>query len=236
MSAKTEHNQTAGAPVKRLQGTITSFVEGREFCFARGEDGQSYFVHRRSLRRHGDWKQIEMETLIRFEPYPGRKGLEARDVDVADRNHAIWSLPTEMVVTRNPEPRRGRVFHVVGELEFGDRDLEDAKAMLVRKSRELGANAVLGMKYSKGTGSEGNYRYTVHYFSGRPAIIAEARPTFDSAGCADSLAGVEAAADELQRRYEAYLKKLRFWRRVKQAVMAVMLLTIVWLFLAVAGS
>jgi hypothetical protein len=82
----------------------------------------------------------------------------------------------------------------------------------------LGANALLGLHYSKSSGQNGNYRFTVHNFTARPAIVMLRRMTSDLAAAEASERRRQILASTLEdghREYRAHLKWLVAERRRK---------------------
>lgn len=55
----------------------------------------------------------------------------------------------------------------------GSGNPDDTKGALKGLARSIGANSVIYMNYQKTTGSSGNYNFTVHNFTGRPALIGK---------------------------------------------------------------
>ena len=56
---------------------------------------------------------------------------------------------------------------------------DEAKMMLKSKVKEAGGNSVVDFRYSKRTGSSGNYRYSIHQFFGKPSFILETKKVSD---------------------------------------------------------
>jgi hypothetical protein len=80
----------------------------------------------------------------------------------------------------------------------------------------MGANALVGLSYTKGTGSAGNYRFTIHNVFGRPAVIMEPQMTSDLAAVVESERKCEAMASTLEQGYEAYIAHLAEMRRLAE--------------------
>lgn len=208
-------------PVKRVEGVIMSWVPGKPFGFVKGRDGSEYFLHANNVDDQDQVAALEMGRLIEFEPHPGRKGLEARHVMVGDATAVEWIEPERFVVSKDVQPRYGEVYFCVDKIQMDGDSPDEAKTKLLNKCRELGANAVVGLAYSRSTGSMGNYLYTIHWQSGWPAIVLEKRATFDVER-AESSAGLgEALAETLQRRYDKWQAELARKAKEKAEIEAI---------------
>ncbi|HTU39040.1 MAG TPA: DEAD/DEAH box helicase [Acidimicrobiales bacterium] len=73
------------ASSSRLRGTVTSFDKRRGYGFIAGPDGTDVFVHHSTLRRNGSSRAFLREgERVDFELGAGRRGREARNVEVAE--------------------------------------------------------------------------------------------------------------------------------------------------------
>lgn len=64
-------------------------------------------------------------------------------------------------------------WNAVGSTSKPHEPSDNARQIMDERAKAIGANAILYQTYTKGTGSEGNYRFTTHHLKGRPAIIAK---------------------------------------------------------------
>ncbi|WP_201091038.1 hypothetical protein [Thiocystis minor] len=71
-------------------------------------------------------------------------------------------------------------------------------------AKRLGANALLALRYRKETGSEGNYTYSIHCYSGTPAIVMDERL---STSAEDVRRGGQAASVLIARLKNGYLEE-----------------------------
>lgn len=120
--------------VRHLEGQFHSIVPGKDFCFVRGDDGQSYFLRRNEVRDPAQRPRLCMGAVVSFEPHPRPKGLVAKDVQVADPADLLLRDPGGFIIARDA-PERGTVIHACGNLEASTRDgRDDAKSLLAYKA------------------------------------------------------------------------------------------------------
>lgn len=50
---------------------------------------------------------------------------------------------------------------------------DTAKNLMKQKIKQLGANAIINLEYSKSTGSDGNYQYSIHNYFGDIVLIGK---------------------------------------------------------------
>jgi cold shock CspA family protein len=193
----------------RIGGTIRSFVAAKRFGFINGDDGQTYFFHMNGMSAPVAADHVAVGALVAFEPHPGPKGMEARRVTIDQAKGELWTLPKKVTVTRDDRPRRGEIFAIAGPFTCSSSDAPDtARHLLIRMAESLGANAILGLRYTKGTGSSGNYRFTIHMYSGSAAVIAESQPCTDLERIRIFEGRRDSAIEEFWRLHQEYLRKL----------------------------
>lgn len=231
-------SRRSGAGPVRMHGSVRSFVGAKRFGFIDGEDGQSYFFHANGLTDPTSAGDIAIGALVEFEPHPGPKGLEARRVIVERSKGELWTLPEKLVICRDSKLRHGEIFAIGGPVTcWSDSSPDTARRELLELAESLGANAVLGLAYTKRTGSSGNYQFTVHRFTASLAVIAESRPSADLDRIRASELHRDEAAAEFVRRHQEYIQRLaeeEAWRGKQIVWMAVFVVLMVFV-LAVAS-
>jgi cold shock CspA family protein len=194
-----------------MQGTIRSYVAEKRFGFITGDDDNSYFFHLDSLATADKARQISDGALVSFDPMPTPKGLAARKVVIEGEPLRSLAPPDRFIVVKaGSELRRGEIIAITQRDCTVTGDSPDAaREKLISLSQSLGATALLGARYHRGTGSSGNYRYTIHHYSGAPAVVMDPRPTRDANKVAESKKAAERAASAFLQNCEAYHERVR---------------------------
>lgn len=168
-----------------MEGTVTSYLDTKGYGFVRGDDGRDYFLHRDDIApgvepAHG--------LRLAFEETATPKGYRARSARVVAPAEARWELPPDLLTSKEMSVRGWELLEQPAWLmRVSTRESPDeARRLVCAAAREAGASGVLGLHYSKSRGSEagtgrGVHHYTIHHYSGVPAMLA--RKTY-SGGCA----------------------------------------------------
>ncbi|MBK1718620.1 cold-shock protein [Thiocystis violacea] len=188
-----------------MEGTVVSFVPDKRYGFLAGADGCSYFFHLSAFRPPQPSSAIGPGMLISFDPTPSPKGLRAQSLRI-EPTHAIQLVaPASFLVTKADRPRSGCVLSEIPRIECrSDVSIETAKAAVIALAVKLGANALLGLSYHRERGSEGNYIYSIHGYSGTPAIVMDERLTTNAE---DIRRGEQAASVLVARLKNGYLEE-----------------------------
>ena len=64
------------------QGTVKWFNADKGYGFIQRENGEDVFVHYSSIQSDG-YKSLDEGTRVSFNVEPGKKGLQATDVEIA---------------------------------------------------------------------------------------------------------------------------------------------------------
>lgn len=192
------------------EGTIRSFVAEKRYGFIDGADGKSYFLHISGFAEPVEPENIVEDTLVTFTPTPTPKGLAARQVRVARNQAACWVRPDRFLFLKDFELRRCRILAQGEPIAVSGKDSPDeARRALADLAHSLGATAVLGTQYVKGTASNGNYQYTVHGYQGVPAVVMVPTATTDLKRIEQSERECDELILEFRDRYKKFQIKLR---------------------------
>ena len=127
-----------------------------------------------------------------------------------DEPSDLWVSPAEFQVVPDQAPPAGRVLSLAGAITVAGRSSEaDARHELVRLARDMGANALLGLKLSPGKDG----------FSGQgyPAIVMTHHTTTDLTRASDSQRQCDEMIAGLHQRYAAWRGGFRI-ERILRAV------------------
>ncbi|MBW8191346.1 cold shock domain-containing protein [Neiella marina] len=157
-----------------MKGKMVSFVESKNFGFATGDDGESYFVHGSALCDKTQRSKLGKGAIISFEPHPTPKGLRANNVQI--NTELTGQKLVEFFTTKSSEPKHGKVLSRENFSTSFFKDPNVGRKRIIDLAQKAGANAILNLNFEKHTFSEGNYRYTMHAFSGQFAVVSETVP------------------------------------------------------------
>lgn len=162
-----------------MKGVVRSFVAEKGFGFIDGADGQSYFVHIKSV--HGVNVLFQGQS-VEFEPHPTPKGLSAIRVTAGPAPELIYSDPVDFIMTKANHVKGHEIVAVISENAWGESNSpNEAKAMLRQVAQRQGANAVVCVNMTRYTDQEtcSNYRFTMHRCYGHPVVIKKPEYTTD---------------------------------------------------------
>ncbi len=131
-------------------------------------------------------------------------------VHIASFLGSKFILPDEVYISRDTKVRGWETLYLSDWCVFGiDRDLDEARAMVKKFASLLGGNAIVEWRYERTTGSEGNYRFSIHHFYGRVAFIGKrsSKGTFDPKDIPDINALAQKVSQELKEKTK---KKRKF--------------------------
>lgn len=139
-----------------MDGTVTSFLPTKGYGFARGDDGRDYFLHQSDVQSSAT--VIEGQR-ISFDESATPKGYRARHVRaITTAGPVRYALPDEILLINGADAPGGWelldtcAWTITGSARGAP---DDARRLLKRRAQQLGATGVIGVRYSKSTGSEG---------------------------------------------------------------------------------
>lgn len=155
------------------QGFVKSFLSSKNYGFIKGDTGQSYFFHISNVKK-SEQKSITDGIRVSFSPAATPKGYAAKQISLAEEeSNLLYEVPLETIWSKKEK--------VSGWKKIGTSEIfitasssdspDDARHLLLERTRMVGAHGVYHCQYHKTTGSSGNYNYTVHNFIGIPCIL-----------------------------------------------------------------
>ncbi len=190
-----------------MKGKVVSYISAKKFGFINGEDGESYFLHVSSLIDKANEVKLVRDVIVEFEPAPTPKGLAAKQVHVPEV--FFKKQPVPFFTARSNQPKHGQVAarHTLSTRFF--KDPNEGRSYIKELAAGTGCNAILNMDVEKRTFSSGNYKFTMHAFSGDFALVTEDVPCSKTAS-SDSLmqldADVATIADQFDIANQAEIK------------------------------
>ncbi len=188
-NATNQYKQISGI---KMKGHITSYVEEKQYGFIKGENGKDYFFHKNDVV---DQNEILDGLNVIFDPIPTRKGLAAKSVQLGLANIPIYLDPDRFVFT-SESSINGHEILFITTYSIEDKDPNIAKLALRERALLYGLNGVVGVHLEKRTAMSGNYRYTVHRFTGGLCLIKKIAYTMDQDEARQNALEVQ---DELQK-------------------------------------
>lgn len=216
-----------------MEGTVRSFLANKGYGFADGDDGNSYFLHSSDLCEACD---LAPGVRIAFEETAAPKGYRARRIrTLAKGQPERYETPSSIAWTSHSEFRDWQVIESVPWVIVGSSkdSMEKARIDLERRAAQLGANAVMLVKYRRETGQEasgaagrygsGIHHFSVHHYRGVPAVVGRAVEVGGTPR--EELLGLPRRIDELASRFA---KKNQVRRRLGLAGMVLGLAFLAW--------
>jgi len=198
-----------------MDGVVKSYVAEKRFGFIDGSDGKSYFFHLTHFVDRQAPEAIREGLMLRFDPTPGAKGLQARRIHIQKSQAVMLVEPDKFIVSKDKAPRHGTVLYRAPRIEFeSDESIDKAKNRLLEQAASIGANAILELTYRKDTGSSGNYRYSIHIYSGFPAVVMHEKAATDIPKIE---AGVQRAGEMVKRLKEGYVAYTQWLEKERRA-------------------
>ncbi|MDD6055355.1 MAG: cold shock domain-containing protein [Helicobacter sp.] len=171
-----------------LRGIVTSFDETKGYGFIKGDDKKDYFFHKNNFLDKN--AEIYDGLALEFDTKATPKGYSAYNIKALSDEAVGYEAPSEFLVSKAMEIKGYKV------LKVGQNTIEsyttkarqnpqEARDALIQKAKSLGANALLGLNYQKGTLSDfwsgGRYKYTSHIFKAHLAVVGKksATPNID---------------------------------------------------------
>lgn len=164
-----------------MLGIIKNYLPAKQYGFIRGEDDRDYFFHKNEIINFSS-EQIYDGASIEFEGDVNSKGYIAKGCRLTSDLINTYQVPYNSLCSKSSSIRGWEILSVADYLVTGNtyesrESPDNAKDELCVKAKRVGANAVINMKYSKSTGSYGNYDYTLHHFTGQPVFIGKKDPS-----------------------------------------------------------
>jgi cold shock CspA family protein len=215
------HGQGVAEPARRAQhtrttamkGLIKTFVPEKKYGFIKGDDGKDYYFHQDSFGDQNHKDRICDDSHVEFEPAATPKGYRAQNCSLLiPSDVTTYVVPDDLLMSESATIRGWEV------IEWGEwtvcgtsRDSPDAaKRQLIGMARCLGANALIGITYSKSIGSEagtgqGTHHYTIHHFTARIMTVAKksAKGVYDL----DDLRGLNSRAAAEKQRFARLIRR-----------------------------
>jgi cold shock CspA family protein len=176
-----------------MTGNTETFFHDKGYGFAKGEDGKKYFLHISEFLNNEDTTSLKKGTRLSFIPVVSNKGGQATRITILQTyeplvtypkqnkihdSGGLYVAPDEVFYSRYDQINGWEILYdsgwiVLGHTESAGDAPDDAKRAMLNKARMIGANAVINSEYSKSTGSQGNYNFSLHHYSGRAVIIGK---------------------------------------------------------------
>lgn len=181
-------------------GKIRSYAEDKRYGFIQGEDGESYFFHKNDVTDSG--VGIKANKIVVFDANPTPKGMAARQVEVREPEGYIYLPPnsSDMIFSKTLQCGKGNAVLYNGNAFIcEDRSPDKAKSALLDAARAHGFNAVLNVVRDQRAQSSGNYTFTVHSFTGTPALVRKPSPSMSPMAVSESEAELQSVIDQLKK-------------------------------------
>lgn len=159
-----------------MNGSIKNFLPQKQFGFIAGEDGKDYFFHQNSLTSLKQLPEIFDGVTVEFNPGVTPKGYKATQVTIKPQSAiARYIVPDKIFISKQDSVEGWETLEESSWIitASGRGNPDDVKSELKGYARKIGANGITYLNYYKDTGSSGNYRFTIHRFTGRAVALGK---------------------------------------------------------------
>ncbi|MGX9463599.1 cold-shock protein [Shewanella sp. A14] len=184
-----------------MKGLVVSYLSSKKYGFINGDDGESYFLHFSSLLDKSSENKLVKGVIVEFDPTPTPKGLAAKSVSIQEVYLEKKKVNFFMTKQKTPKHLTVEASHLISTRFFKDPNVgrEHIKQLAI----EAGGNAVLGLDFEKKTFSSGNYKYTMHAFTGHLALVTENVPCSSQQIELESHREFVSLCENMHRQFEA---------------------------------
>ncbi|MGP1484954.1 MAG: cold shock domain-containing protein [Campylobacter sp.] len=194
-----------------MKGFIKSCLDEKKYGFIKGDDKKDYFFLYSSVEAAKRDKICDYAS-VEFEPNATPKGYSATKITILDKQIG-YEAPSEFITTKSDHVNGYEIVEPSNWIVCGSsRDLDEAKADMIERAKSIGANSLIGMRYSKGTGNEGNYYYSIHDFSGVAVNLGKKAPNGEPKD--KFLQNIDEKASDLKKR----LKNKTLTRKILKTI------------------
>ena len=180
-------------------GQISTYVTSKGYGFIIGEDDKDYYFKFCNFK--GNIEKIAEGISVSFSPNANHKGYFATDIHmVCSKDSINYALPENTIYTKSGSINGWEIiertdWRIMGTSPDGP---DDAKREMLYHARNVGATGLTEVSYSKSTGSRGNYRFTIHHYTGNAVKLAKKSTT--GTHTRESLLGLEQAIEKEKSR------------------------------------
>ena len=153
-----------------MHGQIKNFLQSKGYGFISGADGNDYFFHIKEIINPE--KEIVPGVTVQFEESLTPKGYKAKRIKLLE-SASLYEIP-DTVLTSKTEEIRGWMVMKRGtiSIESSERSPDVARDSIKCIAQSLGVTGIINLRYYKTTGSDGNYNFSIHNFTGIPVALA----------------------------------------------------------------
>lgn len=170
-----------------MKGEIKVYFEDKLFGFIKGDDGKEYFFHKKQFKNINNENLLKKYQRVSFQTESTQKGLAAKLIDFIkneqkQNNEDLYTVPDSIYTSKTNKVNGWDTLETSDwtiSCEGSNVAIDDIKEEVMQRARNLGANAVVNLRYSKRTDSEisdsgrGTHYYSVHSFTGIPVNIGK---------------------------------------------------------------
>jgi len=162
-----------------MQGKIKTFSADKGFGFIKGDDEKDYFFHISSFKGVRP-EQLGDGSRVSFDPVPTPKGYRAQGCKVIELVTLGYEAPADdlVLISKTDTIKDWELIEIsdwyICSLTL--RDKNKAEEHIKSRASMIGANAIINFECERGTGSQGNYNFSVFTCYGRAVFAARKRP------------------------------------------------------------
>ncbi len=151
-----------------MKGLVVSIMPS--YGFIRDNAGTSYFFTPQRMASGQDYGEIKIDMALEFTQKAGPRGMIAENIRIVEMHSGV-QVPRKLIIASGDEMLPNDLiidecnFQVMQSCWF--KSPSDAMDQLKSAASQSSANVIAGVKIHKRIFSEGNYKYTMHSFSGK---------------------------------------------------------------------
>ncbi|HMW50174.1 MAG TPA: cold shock domain-containing protein [Marinagarivorans sp.] len=196
-----------------MKGTVKTFLPEKNYGFIKGDDGKDYFFHGSEFIDKSQVAKICEEVLVDFDQEATPKGYKAKKCSLVSPCDVLtYVTPDEVILSKTSSVQGWEIIELGSwTINGSSPDSPDsARKTIIDRAASIGANALINYEYYKTTGSQGNYKYSVHNVRGQAVTVAKK----NSIGKhhAEDLKGLNQRAEEMKIRLIERTKESKRFR------------------------
>lgn len=164
-----------------MKGTVKTYLPEKKYGFIKGDDGKDYFFHASGFKNSDQVSKICEESVVEFDQQATPKGYKAKSCTLINPADVFtYVVPDEFITSKSSGVRGWEVMELSDWVVHGSssHSPDAAKKEVIRRAKQIGANALIDVEYYKATGSasgsgSGVYHYTIHNFRGRAVMLGK---------------------------------------------------------------
>lgn len=163
-----------------MQGTIKTYLKEKGYGFIKGDDSKDYYFHVSNIVKSAKAEDIFDGLYVTFEQKATPKGYAAISIQIPSTSNFKYIVPDQVYISKENDVEGWDTLERSDWTITGSsrNSPDEAKGLMKKRAKSIGANAVVNFRYYKATGSEmgtgsGTHHFTIHNFIGEAVNIGK---------------------------------------------------------------